>query len=308
MNSRLVFPWVRLVSKILILAVAAGSVSLRAADGPSPVPQHADLTVTLGHDDGIFYIQAPPPPPPLNLPPGSSLTLVTGFSSTAPSTTRWFKNSKPLPGGQPAAAFEIAAVTEADSGIYHAEITLADRTVITRIATVRVGRAIRQQLLNISTRATINPSNPRLIVGFVVSPSPGELSEKKRILLRAVGPTLATVGVPNALAAPKLELFDARGASVPLTDDWLAPYAAAATGASALPAGSRDIAHVVTLSPGIYSAHVSSADGGSGDVVAEVYDIPEDALYPLPAAAEVDVVTPPPSIGGVDLPPVVPSG
>ena len=290
---------------MLLLAGAAGLGHLRAADGPSPVAQHADLTVTLGHDDGIFYIQAPPPPPPLHLPPGSSLTLVTGFSTTEPSSTRWFKNNQPLRDGQPAAAFELAAVTAADSGVYHAEIRLADRTVITRHATLRIGRAVRQQLLNVSTRATINPSNPRLIVGFVVSSSPGELSEKKRVLLRAVGPTLATVGVPTALAAPKLELFDARGHPVPLDDAWLAPYAAAATGASALPADSRDVAHVVALPPGAYSAHVSSSDGGSGDVVAEVYDIPDDALYPLPVAIVSDVVAPP--LGGSDLPPVVPS-
>lgn len=290
-----------------MLALACASAGLRAGDGPSPVPQHADLTVTLGHDDGIFYIQAPPPPPPLNLPPGSSLTLVSGFSTTEPSSTRWFKNNKPLRSGQPAAAFEISAVTEADSGVYHAEISLADRTVVTRIATLRIGRPIGQQLLNVSTRATINPSNPRLILGFVISPSPGELSGEKRVLLRAVGPTLATVGVPNALVAPKLELFDAHGTPIPLSDDWLAPYAAAATGAAALPAGARDIAHVIALPSGAYSAHVSSADGSSGEVVAEVYDLPEDALYPLPVAMGADLVAPPPPFAGVDLPPIVPS-
>ncbi|HYD84889.1 MAG TPA: hypothetical protein VEA63_12580, partial [Opitutus sp.] len=96
----------------------------------------------------------------------------------------------------------------------------------------------------------------------------------------------SSVGVTGALADPQIELFDANNARIPLGDEWAVPAATQATGANPLLPDSRDAAYVVWLNPGVYSAHIFSASGGSGDVVAEVYDIPEDTWLINPAATQ----------------------
>jgi hypothetical protein len=48
----------------------------------------------------------------------------------------------------------------------------------------------------------------------------------------------------------------------------------AQTGAFPLPAGSKDAALVVTLSPGAYTAQVSGAAGTTGTALVEVYEVP----------------------------------
>ena len=47
-----------------------------------------------------------------------------------------------------------------------------------------------------------------------------------------------------------------------------------ATGAFALPAGSKDSAVIVTLAPGSYTAQVSSANGTTGVALVEIYEMP----------------------------------
>jgi hypothetical protein len=115
-----------------------------------------------------------------------------------------------------------------------------------------------------------------IIAGFVVGGSGG-----KRLLVRAVGPTLATFGVTGTLANPRLALVDATGATVAQNDDWgSSPDAAAlaatfpVAGAFGLTPGSRDAALIVTLPPGPYSAVVRTADAtGSGVALVELYDL-----------------------------------
>jgi hypothetical protein len=131
-------------------------------------------------------------------------------------------------------------------------------------------------LTNLSTRAFLGSRDDTIIAGFVVGGSGG-----KRLLVRAVGPTLATFGVTGTLANPRLALVDATGATVAQNDDWgSSPDAAAlaatfpVAGAFGLTPGSRDAALIVTLPPGPYSAVVRTADAtGSGVALVELYDL-----------------------------------
>lgn len=129
------------------------------------------------------------------------------------------------------------------------------------------------RLANVSARARAEPGDGVLIVGFVVSgdsPLP--------VLIRAVGPSLASAGVSGALADPQLYLF--RG-PVPLkyNDDWAGdPRLVAvfsATGASNfVSVNSKDAAIFSTLSPGAYTAIVFGVGDTSGVALAEVYELP----------------------------------
>ncbi|MBL9209020.1 MAG: hypothetical protein JNL92_01045, partial [Opitutaceae bacterium] len=102
----------------------------------------------------------------------------------------------------------------------------------------------------------------------------------RRVLVRAVGPTLSGFGVGGVLADPVLTVF--RGAATfAANDNWqdqvnpaAVATAALSAGAFALPAGSRDSALVLTLEPGAYTLRVAGAGGTSGVALVEVYALP----------------------------------
>ena len=78
------------------------------------------------------------------------------------------------------------------------------------------------RIINLSTRAYGTKSEP-IIGGFYVRADPEQLTTRKRMLLRARGPSLAAAGVTNAMADPVMELYDAKGQLVLNVDDWDPP-------------------------------------------------------------------------------------
>ncbi len=156
-----------------------------------------------------------------------------------------------------------------------AAVTPAGSSTVISFAGVSESVPSIRRFVNTSTRSFVGAGNHVLIVGFVIDgPAP------KQILLRAVGPGLTAQGVSGVLAQPKIQLH--HGATV-LDENagWsTAPNhadiasVASATGAFALAEGSRDAALLVTLDPGVYSAVVSGADGGTGVALAEIYEAP----------------------------------
>jgi hypothetical protein len=101
------------------------------------------------------------------------------------------------------------------------------------------------------------------------------------VLIRAVGPTLATFSVSGVLARPSLTIVDAAGDTVATNTGWSSNANAAAIasktasiGAFALPSGSADCALLLTLPPGSYTAIVSGVGGTSGVALVEAYQAP----------------------------------
>lgn len=128
--------------------------------------------------------------------------------------------------------------------------------------------------VNLSTRARVGTDDRVLIGGFVVAGA-----AHKRMLIRAVGPTLTTFGLGGALADPVLTLYT--GSQVIATNDrWSAgPAAAVATaggrvGAFALPPNSEDAALLITVAPGAYTAEVRGKANTEGVALLEIYEIP----------------------------------
>ena len=145
--------------------------------------------------------------------------------------------------------------------------TLTPGRLLTAYATDVAGSSTAR-LVNISTRVAVGGSAGTPIPGFVLSGT-----GTRSMLVRAVGPTLATFGVSGALADPRLSLVS-KGAAVATNDNWLVADSSTMTaaGAFALAASSKDAALVAALSPGAYTAPVVSNDSGSGVVLLEVYD------------------------------------
>jgi len=129
------------------------------------------------------------------------------------------------------------------------------------------------RLVNVSVRTTIAANGNAPVIGFVVSGL-----EPKRLLIRAVGPSLADFGVAGAAANPTLELF-AGATRVDANDDWAGSDELVDTftsaGAFPLPdRASKDAALIVTAAPGDYTVVVSGAEGAHGTVLVEVYELP----------------------------------
>ncbi len=137
------------------------------------------------------------------------------------------------------------------------------------------GIAGTEHLVNLSVRAITTPAAP-MITGFAIG---GTVA--KQVLIRAAGPAIgrAPFNVTGALADPTLQLFRV-STVIGQNNDWGAPAATAATlaaaatrvGAFPFPAGSADAALLTTLQPGVYSVQIG---GGTGVVLAEIYEVPE---------------------------------
>ncbi len=129
------------------------------------------------------------------------------------------------------------------------------------------------KLVNISTRARVGTGDSVLIAGFYVNGN-----GPKKVLVRAIGPTLGGFGVPGSLAAPVLKLLNADSVVLAQNSGWAddpdIATAAAASGGFPLPAGSADACLLLTLSPGRYSAIVSGKNDTTGIALIEVYEVP----------------------------------
>jgi sugar lactone lactonase YvrE len=129
----------------------------------------------------------------------------------------------------------------------------------------------QHQLLNISTRGTVQGGNDVLIAGFVVG---GNGPVGTAVLVRALGPSLASFGIANPLADPVIELRDSSGTLIASNNNWRESQASAISATGLAPTDDRESAILATLRGGAYTAIVGSATGAPGTAVVEVYNIP----------------------------------
>ncbi len=126
---------------------------------------------------------------------------------------------------------------------------------------------IPSALVNVSTRGVVGQGDDVMIGGFIIT---GAAS--KKIVLRAIGPSLAKAGVQGALKDPILELHGADGSLIASNDNWKKHEAAVrATGVA--PTNDLESALVATLDPGSYTAVVRGAKKSSGVALVELYDL-----------------------------------
>jgi hypothetical protein len=130
--------------------------------------------------------------------------------------------------------------------------------------------AVSAKLANISTRAFVSTGANIVIAGFVLGGPIGN----DRIVARGIGPSLAAVGVTNALPDPTLELRDGNGALLIANNDWQDDPAQAAEliAAGLTPTNSLESGIAATLPPGTYTALLAGLNNATGIGVVEVYD------------------------------------
>jgi uncharacterized protein GlcG (DUF336 family) len=125
-----------------------------------------------------------------------------------------------------------------------------------------------EKLANISTRVAAGAGDHRLIGGFIIT---GKAS--KKVIVRAMGPSLNAYGVSTALADPVLELHNSAGVVIATNDNWADTQESEVSGSGIAPPNDSESAIVRTLPPGAYTAIVDGKNGGTGTALVEVYDL-----------------------------------
>jgi len=183
--------------------------------------------------------------------------------------------------GLPANSKDAAAIVTLSPGGYTVQVSSV--TGVAGVALVElydldaVDPFTAQKLSGVSTRGLVGAGDKVLIAGINVS---GNMP--KKVLVRAIGPTLANWGVSSPLSDPILTIKSgSTGATVRENDNWeigndpaLVAEATVKLGLTALPSGSKDAVILMTLPPGLYSAVVSGASGATGISLVEVYEVP----------------------------------
>ena len=129
--------------------------------------------------------------------------------------------------------------------------------------------ATTRRLINLSTRGKVEAGDDRMIAGFVI-----QGSDTKRVLVRALGPSLAG-RLANPLANPSFQIFNAAGQQIGGNDNWQTDAGAAEIQALGLaPTNANEAASILTLPAGAFTAVVSSANNVPGTALVEIYELP----------------------------------
>ena len=126
----------------------------------------------------------------------------------------------------------------------------------------------RSSVRNLSTRGQVGSGDDVLIGGFIIA---GE--NPTQILVRAIGPSLTAFGVDGALADPILELHGQDGSLIFENDNWRSDQEQQIIDSTIPPTDDRESAIIATLPPGLYTAVVRSAAGGTGVALVELYNL-----------------------------------
>lgn len=113
-----------------------------------------------------------------------------------------------------------------------------------------------------------------MIGGFIVTGN-----APKKLIVRAIGPSLEQAGIAGSLSDPVLELRGQGGALLSFNDNWKENALAAdeIRQSGVAPQNDRESAIVTTLSPGSYTAVLSGKEGAVGTGLIEVYDLSQEA-------------------------------
>jgi hypothetical protein len=207
-----------------------------------------------------------------NVQSGASVYLSADVTSEFPARFQWHRGGVEIPGAT-ASTLALEGVQVSNAGNYSVTVTTPAGSTTSDAATLTVrADRITSRLSNISVRTVLS-------IGQVVTVGIGVDGGTRDVLVRALGPALIPLGVPQAVADPRLELFS--GAKMELAnDDWPAVLAPtfSRVGAFALSPGGKDAAFRRGLN-GAYS--IQAHGSGPGVVLVEAYAVGEDTAARL---------------------------
>lgn len=249
--------------------------TIRPAGNALQAAAVGETAITLDVSNGIRAV----PPSRLTVPAGETL-LITG-PNFGGRPVQWMKDGRAITGATgPLLALQNVRAT--DAGIYQlVPVESTSSSVPSQFLILGVGPTDR--LVNLSIRGTLAAgAGQNFTTGFVVN---GGASQTKKLIIRAIGPTLASFGVANPLRAPVLRIYDSAGnvysngyAYLPvvgaLTYEADLAGSLSSTGAFPVAAGTLDAVVMMPFLPGAYTAQVTSGDNTAGSVLVEIYEVP----------------------------------
>jgi hypothetical protein len=132
------------------------------------------------------------------------------------------------------------------------------------------------QSQNISTRLDVQTGDNVGIGGFIITGT-----TPKNVLIRGIGPSLASSGIQNPLSDPALELHAGDGTLITSNDNWKDSQQTEITATGLAPTNDAEAAIVASLDPGPYTAVLSGSNGVTGIAVVEVYDLDAGSISQL---------------------------
>ena len=167
---------------------------------------------------------------------------------------------------------ESAILASLDPGTYTAILSGVNNT--SGIGLIEVydldGDPAASEFANISTRGRVGINDDVMIGGYIVG-----TGNPANLIVRAIGPSLASTGVAGSLQDPTLELHDASGALLMSDDNWQnnSSQAALIQSAGLAPIDARESALAVSLTPGNYTAIVRGENNTQGVALVEFYKL-----------------------------------
>jgi hypothetical protein len=258
---------------------------VKATDGGRYSVEVRNVLGTATSDPASLVVVPPSVAPTITAAPASATVLAGAAANlsvtaggTPPFAYQWLRDGTPIAGAT-GATFKMEPVLPADGASYSVTVTNASGSVTSTPVALSVTPISR--ISNLSVLTTITGAGDNLTVGYVVGGT--DTIGGKPVVLRAAGPSLASVGVASVLEDPRFELFTGP-IKTGENDNWGgSPSLAAAfaeVGAFSYHApSSRDAGALANLAAGGNSMLVTAADGRAGVVIAEVYDAsPSDSF------------------------------
>jgi len=134
-----------------------------------------------------------------------------------------------------------------------------------------VGPNVNAQPTNLSARAFVGTGGDVLIGGTIIG---GNAASLQRVLVRALGPSLASAGIATPLANPTLSLRDANGNVIANNDNWKDSQQADIAATGKAPSNDLESAVLALLAPGNYTAIVAGKNATTGVALVEFYSLP----------------------------------
>jgi hypothetical protein len=172
-------------------------------------------------------------------------------------------------GVPPSSPLESALVVTLAPGTYTAVVQGKNNgTGVGLVEVYDLVRTVDSKLANISTRGVAQTGDNVMIGGTIIVGS-----SFTNILVRAIGPSLAGLGVANALADPTLELHDGQGALLAANNNWRDTQEFEINATTIPPTNDLESAILQNLAPGNYTAVVRGLNGTTGVALIEAYQV-----------------------------------
>jgi sugar lactone lactonase YvrE len=176
------------------------------------------------------------------------------------------------------AALRVAAVPDGNCTVRVSGRTSAGGTVLAELyddTAATPDAPARSRLTNVSVLKNVSAT---LTAGFMI-----DGASSVTVLIRAVGPSLAALGLNDVQADPQLTLFDGRSRVLAANDDWGSAgslardeLTAAFARVSAFPfisGASQDAALLINLAPGNYTVQLPARESHPGLALLEIYEV-----------------------------------